>query len=273
MNYKKLITYLKEQSISFNITNSELREISKKEGLINYTMVYLTEEKIIKVNKNETFNSVNELVMLKKNLLDNESASIYSNRTLSSLTSSLLDDSNIKKYDKERIKNVTIKCWRLYVKATGIEVEKKNFLGYCEEKEIEVPIKAYDKTVFAFMIKKFDIKDNFFWIDRSNENLEKLRLMKNESKKKKEVIPSFVKTKDILWDIDGIIGYRKKGNKIEGLCAWSEVNGKKFEPTWELLKNITPGNEQSWKVSNSKQIPVHLEDMKSKSEVLKYFEK
>ncbi|CAF1057214.1 unnamed protein product [Brachionus calyciflorus] len=272
MNHKELINYLNENGISFDLSDGELREISKKEGLINYTMAYLPDQKIIKVNKNETFTNVNELVMLKKNLLDNESPSIYSDRTFTTVTTSMLDDSSIEKYERERIKNVRIKCLRVYVKATGIDVGKKEFLIYCEKNGIEVPIKSYDKTVFGFMIKKNDKNENYFLIDRSNQKSEKLRLMKKETNtKKKESLPYFVEAKDIVWDIDGIIGYRKKGNKIEGLCAWTEVGGRKFEPTWEPLENIEPGNEQNWhsKISNSKN--VHFEDMQSKNVVINLF--
>jgi len=49
----------------------------------------------------------------------------------------MLDDSSIEKYERERIKNVRIKCWKVYVKATGIDVRKKEFLIYCESNYFE----------------------------------------------------------------------------------------------------------------------------------------
>ncbi|CAF0860955.1 unnamed protein product [Brachionus calyciflorus] len=161
MNCKEFLSYLNEKGISFDKTRSELRELSKKEGLINYTMVFLPNEKIIKVKQNVDFNQISELVILKKNLLNIESQSLYSGRTFTTVSKSLLDDSQISKYEKERIKNVKIKCWRLYVKATGIEIEKNKCLSHCEELGIEVPIKAYDRTIFAFMVKKYDIDEKF----------------------------------------------------------------------------------------------------------------
>ncbi|CAF1007477.1 unnamed protein product [Brachionus calyciflorus] len=53
-------------------------------------------------------------------------------------------------------------------------------------------------------------------------------------------------------DIEGVIGYRKRNRNIEGLCDWSQVDGKNFEPTWELLDNIFPENEQSWDMQKNK---------------------
>lgn len=44
----------------------------------------------------------------------------------------MLDDSNPKRYEKERIKNVRIRCWNLYRKATGLRIKKKDFLAHCE---------------------------------------------------------------------------------------------------------------------------------------------
>ncbi|CAF1044533.1 unnamed protein product [Brachionus calyciflorus] len=264
MNHKELVYYLNENCISIDLSDVELREISKKEGLINYTMAYLPELKIIKVNKNETFTNVNELVMLKKNRLDNESPSIYLDRTFTTVTPSMLDDSSIEKYETERKKNVRIKCWKVYAKATGKDVRKKEFLIYCEKNGIEVPIKPYEKTVFGFMIKKFDKEENYFLIDRSNQKSEKLRLMKKETiTSNKESLPNFVEAKDILWDIDGIIGCRKNGNKLKGF-----VHGRK---TWEPFENIQPGNEQNGQTKISYNKNVHFEDYKRKNVVIDLF--
>lgn len=140
-------------------------------------MAYLPDQKIIKVNKNETFTNVNELVMLKKNLLDNEvfflleerlmwvlieifcfikSPSIYSNRTFTTITTSMLDDSSIEKYERERIKNVRIKCWRVYVKATGIDVGKKEFLIYCESNSFKIQNEHENFLKKNFSFKKME---------------------------------------------------------------------------------------------------------------------
>ncbi|CAF0923260.1 unnamed protein product [Brachionus calyciflorus] len=145
-----------------------------------------------------------------------------------------------------------------------------NEYNFLKELGIEVPIKSYDRTIFAFMVKKYDTIDNYFLIDRSNENLEKLRLLdKIPTSSRQNELPKYVAIKEIEWDKDGIIGYRKKGGKIEGLCAFLHAE-KKFKPSWELLENIKPGNEQEWKTSKKKKT-AHFEDMMCKSEVLKCF--
>ncbi|CAF0911331.1 unnamed protein product [Brachionus calyciflorus] len=84
MNYKQLVRFIKDQGISFNKTVEEIREVSIKK-------------------KNMT--QISELVLLKKSLLDDETSSVYSNRTLTTVTESMMDDSNIKKYEKERLLN------------------------------------------------------------------------------------------------------------------------------------------------------------------------
>ncbi|CAF0838696.1 unnamed protein product [Brachionus calyciflorus] len=60
------------QGISFNKTVEEIREISIKEGLINYFMVYFPEEKIIKINQNQNMTQIRELVLFKKSILNDE---------------------------------------------------------------------------------------------------------------------------------------------------------------------------------------------------------
>ena len=59
---------------------------------------------------------------------------MYSDRTLSSVSETIKDDQKIQKYEKERLKGVERKCRKLYFKATGIQVEKDDFLDYCKGK-------------------------------------------------------------------------------------------------------------------------------------------
>ncbi|CAF0943796.1 unnamed protein product [Brachionus calyciflorus] len=98
MNYKKLLAFLNENGISFDRTHAELRDLSRKEGLINYTMVYFPNEKIIKINRGDDFNEISQLVNLKKNNIKIESPSIYSNRT-SAANSMIGDSGNIEQIE------------------------------------------------------------------------------------------------------------------------------------------------------------------------------
>ena len=48
-----------------------------------------------------------------------------------------------------------------------------------------MPVKPYDRTIYAFMIVEFNSKEKFFLINRSNKKLEDLRLLNKENPKKK----------------------------------------------------------------------------------------
>lgn len=67
-----------ENGLCFDKSENDIKEISKHEGLINYTIVFLANEKLLKVVQSDSNNELSKLLVLKKDLLNNEVNKILS---------------------------------------------------------------------------------------------------------------------------------------------------------------------------------------------------
>jgi hypothetical protein len=107
----------------------------------------------------------------------------------------------------------------------------KNFLYFfIQAQNIVLPSESFDRTIFASNIKRFDVTNNCFVYQRKNRLNKEYRLLGKKVLKKNRKIPEYVDPEDVLFEHNGPISYRRKGNKMQGLIDWCEVDGVKFLP-------------------------------------------